>query len=229
MRKSKIIAAVAAALFGPLAGALPAADAAVGDAAIIIFTANASVTNGICAPVVCGTNGANGNGFVFDTEDPVGGIGVPPVVPRQRLCDGIGRTAGGTVLVGVRLNGGTVVSTPNAAATTSACRIRTAGTVNTAPVTGALGMSGGFCGSSSGAGNTTIAEIGGVQTGATGATVAWPQSAGTVIVGTVLGGTGNVVGAFAVQTTGAAPGTCGVVNGATTSFAVTGIAAGMGT
>jgi len=39
MRKSSIIAAVAAALFGPLAGALPAADAAEGEAFDFTFTA----------------------------------------------------------------------------------------------------------------------------------------------------------------------------------------------
>ena len=223
MRKLSIIAAVIAALFGPLAGGLPAANAATGDAAVFVFTANASVTNGISAPGFGAGVTAN---FVFDTEDPVGGIGVG--TNRQRFCGGIGDTTSPPqVLVGVRLNGATLVSSPNAGAQASACRLRSTGTVTTGPVTGTLGMSGAFCGSSSGTGTVEVADLGGVSTGARGATIRWEQSGGTVLAGTVFGGDGSVVGAFAVQTTGAQPGTCGVVGGATTSFAVTGIALGV--
>ena len=223
MRKLSGIVAVVAALFGSLGGSLPAANAVLGDAAVFVFTANASVTSGISSPLFGPGVTA---GFVFDTEDPVGGIGVG--ANRVRFCGGIGRV-GTTAVVGARAGGTTVVSSPNAGAAAGACQLSATGGLTTAAVTGALGMSGAFCGSSSGTGTVGRADIGGVATGVSAATISWPQSAGTVWVGTVLGGSGNVVGAFAVQTTGAQPGTCNVVGGATTSFAVTGFIAGVGT
>ena len=89
-----------------------------------------------------------------------------------------------------------------------------------------LGGLGGYCGYSSGKGFVTRALINGNDSlprdGAGNSLLAleWKQSAGTALP-TIYTVNGQTVGFGLSQTTGAAPGTCGV-NGGTTSFAVTG-------
>lgn len=82
-----------------------------------------------------------------------------------------------------------------------------------------LGGLGAYCGWSSGEG-TSSGSVAGVSL--TGVTVEWPQSAGTVLP-LVFRLNGTPIGSGAVQTTGAAPGSCGIGDG-TKTFAVTGFA-----
>lgn len=83
-----------------------------------------------------------------------------------------------------------------------------------------LGGQGAYCGYSSGDGDVDRVRIGGQNVKPKGLKVSWPNSAGTVIPLVYTIG-GSPAGIGAVQTTGAAPGTCGVGDG-TNSFAVTG-------
>lgn len=92
-----------------------------------------------------------------------------------------------------------------------------------------LGGVGGYCGYSSGRGFVTRALINGRDAVPRGNNPAfsnsllaleWKQSAGTALP-TIYTVNGNVVGFGLSQTTGAAPGTCGI-NGGTRSFATTG-------
>lgn len=95
----------------------------------------------------------------------------------------------------------------------TSCSLSSRGTVLSG-----LGNVGAFCGYSSGKSISSSGTVAGVSLA--GLTIEWPQSAGTVLPLTYKDGA-TIVGVGAVQTTGAAPGTCGV-GGPTQSFAVTG-------
>lgn len=208
-------------------------------AGAVVFTAGADVSEPIWAPVAPGCPANNDlpvvcdggdRDYVFDTESPG--------LQGQRFCAGVtAGTAGNGV--GVRVNGSDVVDVPGNAP--EACRVASSGEVHPVPhgATEATDPDiGGWCGLSSGHGGVT-GNISTVPLPA-GMEVVWLTSAGTVLPLLVsvtdpdLENPGDpshperkLVGAGAVQTTGATPGTCGVVppGVGTTHFAVTGFAA----
>jgi hypothetical protein len=177
MRRFRTLLAGAAA--AGLALTLVPSPSSAADAAVIVFTAGATVGQKVYAP---GLGPATPeNTFSFSTNNT--GLG------GQKAC------------LGVTQNG-----------VDTGCALGATGTFGAG-----LGGFGGYCGYSSGEG-TSSGTVAGVSL--SGVTVEWPQSAGTVLPLVYrLGGT--PIGTGAVQTTGAAPGTCGVGDG-TSSFAVTG-------
>lgn len=101
------------------------------------------------------------------------------------------------------------------------CRLRSEGEFGKG-----LGGLGAYCGWSSGDGFVKFSDINGDVLPAAGLSVEWPNSAGTVIplVYRLRNQAKTIVGAGAVQTTGAKPTTCGLEDPTrgTTTFAVTG-------
>lgn len=179
-----------------LVGVLAPSPAHAQEAAVVVFTAGADVSEPFVAPGL--GNSAEGADYSFSTDNP-GILGA-------NLCAGVAFQGGA--------HSGVQFSHPDVTTIDQGdCDLSSTGTVHSG-----LGGLGAFCGYSSGSG-TASGKIGGASL--SGVTVEWPQSAGTILP-LVFGG--SVTGAGAVQTTGAEPGTCGV-DDVTTSFAVTGFAA----
>lgn len=183
---------VGAAALAAAIGVLGADGAKSATANTTVFTAGATVGAPTYAPGLAPPPGTGVTTW-FDLSTERSGIG------GQRAC----------------------VSVHSSLGADDSCRLAASGTFGAG-----LGGLGGYCGYSSGRGTVTTAAINGQDSlprdgqGNSLLKLEWPQSAGTALP-TVYKVNGNVVGFGLSQTTGAAPGTCGI-NGGTTSFAVTG-------
>lgn len=141
-------------------------------------------------------------------------------VSKDHYAPGVGPSAAGAKYNFSTVNAGiggqkACIGVNSAGSVDQSCDLASTGTV----LSGAANL-GAFCGYSSGKSDTASGNIAG--TTLTGVTIEWPQSAGTVLPLIYRNAANAVIGVGAVQTTGAAPGTCGLVGGATRTFAVSG-------